>query len=387
MSVTKVRYNQMAPIPEPDDTAVDLSNAQVIDGEKTFKKPINLYPNTTTANTGGQINFHYNQSSNATSSIVENASGQIRVNGDLDLNGKIMNNPLKKEIPLTRGVISSGGGAYTLIGHTDNSNNNIARILNDYGYTNSTTFRNTIGFYLYNPTDTSTGSVSSLGITYNQDGILTFAPTPATTDNSTQIATTAYVKSNLSNYAIVNSPTFTGEPKSTTPASTDNSTRIATTAFVNNRLPYTTGTWTPALTGRNTKGALTYSIQTGTYYKIGHLVYIFGRVKVSGVTTQPVGNVGIEGFPFSSNGLFVSINFQGYGGASNSFRKATVGYWDGAKSMMCIHGNSATSMGMVDHLMFSTSSVADRYIQFNSTNTSADGLGHFLFSGWYSTNA
>ena len=36
------------------------------------------------------------------------------------------------------------------------------------------------------------------------------APTPATADNSTKIATTAHVKSNLSSYAVLNGPTFTG---------------------------------------------------------------------------------------------------------------------------------------------------------------------------------
>ena len=74
-------------------------------------------------------------------------------------------------------------------------------------------------------------------------------PTVPTADagtNTTQIASTAFVTAalsgiDLSNYALksdlntkanVNSPAFTGTPKSTTPASSDNSTRIATTAFV-----------------------------------------------------------------------------------------------------------------------------------------------------------
>ena len=74
-------------------------------------------------------------------------------------------------------------------------------------------------------------------------------PTVPTADagtNTTQIASTAFVTAalsgiDLSNYALksdldtkanVNSPAFTGSPTSTTPASSDNSTRIATTAFV-----------------------------------------------------------------------------------------------------------------------------------------------------------
>lgn len=72
------------------------------------------------------------------------------------------------------------------------------------------------------------------------------APTQSAGNNSTRLATTAFVQAalntiNLSDYALktdlnakapLASPTFTGTPKSTTPASSDNSTRIATTAFV-----------------------------------------------------------------------------------------------------------------------------------------------------------
>lgn len=56
------------------------------------------------------------------------------------------------------------------------------------------------------------------------------APTAATSTNTTQIATTAFVKAQ--GYATLASPTFTGTPRSTTATKTDDSTRIATTAFV-----------------------------------------------------------------------------------------------------------------------------------------------------------
>ena len=79
------------------------------------------------------------------------------------------------------------------------------------------------------------------------------APTASSSTNNTQIATTAFVKTAVntldndlqtqingkansnhthSNYAPLASPTFTGTPKAPTPASNDDSTRIATTAFV-----------------------------------------------------------------------------------------------------------------------------------------------------------
>ena len=56
------------------------------------------------------------------------------------------------------------------------------------------------------------------------------APTASTSTNTTQIATTAFVKAQA--YATLASPTFTGDPKSVTPSTSDNDTSIATTAFV-----------------------------------------------------------------------------------------------------------------------------------------------------------
>lgn len=54
------------------------------------------------------------------------------------------------------------------------------------------------------------------------------APTPSAGDNSTKIATTAFVH----DYALLASPTFTGTPAAPTPTLGDDSTTIATTAFV-----------------------------------------------------------------------------------------------------------------------------------------------------------
>lgn len=75
-------------------------------------------------------------------------------------------------------------------------------------------------------------------------GVNTF-PTQLTTDNSTRVATTQYVKSNLSSYqttsgmssyALLASPSFSGNPSTTTQLTTDNSTRIASTAYVKSNL-------------------------------------------------------------------------------------------------------------------------------------------------------
>lgn len=57
-------------------------------------------------------------------------------------------------------------------------------------------------------------------------------PTQLTTDNSTRIASTAYVKNNLTAYATLASPNFTGTPTVPTPGGSDNSTTIANTSWV-----------------------------------------------------------------------------------------------------------------------------------------------------------
>jgi len=94
------------------------------------------------------------------------------------------------------------------------------------------------------------------------------APTPNTDDNTTKIATTAYVKSNLSNYLItssgstyapIDSPELTGAPKAPTPNTDDNTTKIATTAFVQSNL----SNYLPASSG-STYAPIDSPILTGT---------------------------------------------------------------------------------------------------------------------------
>ena len=101
---------------------------------------------------------------------------------------------------------------------------------------------------LLNETNTFTGRVAFSNTTPT-------APTPSTSDNSTTLATTAYVKSNLSSYlttssaastyatqsslsayAPLASPALTGTPTAPTATTGTNTTQIATTAFVQNSL-------------------------------------------------------------------------------------------------------------------------------------------------------
>lgn len=62
------------------------------------------------------------------------------------------------------------------------------------------------------------------------------APTAATTTNTTQLATTAFVQTEIGGKAPLASPAFTGNPTAPTPAAADNDTSVATTAFVQGEL-------------------------------------------------------------------------------------------------------------------------------------------------------
>lgn len=61
------------------------------------------------------------------------------------------------------------------------------------------------------------------------------APTPATSSNSHQLATTQFVQTVVSKKAPIDSPAFTGTPTAPTPSWLEDSERIATTDFVQNR--------------------------------------------------------------------------------------------------------------------------------------------------------
>jgi hypothetical protein len=101
------------------------------------------------------------------------------------------------------------------------------------------------------------------------------APTPASGDNDTSIATTAFVKvqgyvtsAALTGYAPLASPVFTGNPTAPTPTFGDNDTSIATTAFVQSALAGGTAV------ARNLE--VEVRNQSGSTIAAGSIVYISG---------------------------------------------------------------------------------------------------------------
>jgi hypothetical protein len=113
------------------------------------------------------------------------------------------------------------------------------------------------------------GSVQTIAFPGFNNAALTgnpTAPTPATSDNDTSIATTAFVKAQ--GYAPLASPALTGNPTAPTAALGDNDTSIATTAFVQQEL----------LSGTANARNLEVYVrnQTGSTIPIGSIVYING---------------------------------------------------------------------------------------------------------------
>ena len=120
------------------------------------------------------------------------------------------------------------------------------------------------------------------------------APTPTSSDDSTKIATTAYVKANLSSYAPIASPAFSGTPTAPTPTSGDNSTNLATTAFVQD-----------ALSGAG--GIIAESLAQNGYVKFKDgLIVQWGRSNATG----SVGTVGVT-FPISFPSACYSVTTSG----------------------------------------------------------------------------
>src|SRR5574344_2032007 len=111
------------------------------------------------------------------------------------------------------------------------------------------------------------------GDVYNYSGSATFSLVNQTVKNGDNIVclddASTSVESNwdnlggnidLSAYAKLNSPSFDGTPTSTTPTTSDNSTQIATTAFVKNQGYLTSYTDTKNTTGTNQSNAKLYIV-------------------------------------------------------------------------------------------------------------------------------
>ena len=161
---------------------------------------INLNPPSVNSNDGGSLRFHYNQSSSATSKIYEDAPGQIKIDANVNFSKHLISPLFKMTSAVSRGVNTDGTVNHHIIRNIDANTKDISVIYNEFKYNSASDYNNAIGLYVYDPTEnTSTNSKARIQVGYNQNGAWTYAPTPATSDNSTKIATTAFVNNRANN--------------------------------------------------------------------------------------------------------------------------------------------------------------------------------------------
>ena len=178
----------------------------------------------------------------------------------------------------------------------------------------------------YALTGLSTTGNASIGGTLNVTGVTTLgtatATTVATVDNSTNIATTAFVKAQA--YALLAGPAFTGTPTAPTAGIGTNTTQLATTAYVNSEIANDAlllagGTLTGAMAAiAGTTGIPGVQVGVGTTYKPG--IYSPGTDQLA-IATAGTGRlfvdaggrvgVGVVPSPWASDFKAMQIGGQG----------------------------------------------------------------------------
>jgi len=107
--------------------------------------------------------------------------------------------------------------------------------------------------------------------------------------------------------------TWANSPATTSPVSTANLQHIEDQVKDITDAALTEGTWTPTLIGSTTAGTQTYSVQVGTYIKIGKLIHIQGYVAISAKDAAMAGDLRVGGLPFAT-----STATNNYGSISTS---------------------------------------------------------------------
>jgi hypothetical protein len=146
------------------------------------------------------------------------------------------------------------------------------------------------------------------------------APTPAPGDNSTTLATTAYVQAGLVNYALKASPTFTGDARAVTPATGDNDTSIATTAFVQAALA-AVGAGGGLLTFVSAT-ALKFAPYNGNKIRINGVIYTIPNAGIAGVANTSVFVNGTGAQNLAANTVYWVFAFSNAGVVTVDFRTA-----------------------------------------------------------------
>ena len=172
------------------------------------------------------------------------------------MSGAITIKPAGPGIRLCNNVVTKGtnpgSNTWTYLEILDNANGRLGWMGNSYNTAGVTT----MGMYCRKQ-DATTETSIGCGFDGNK-AAYTWAPTPAAADNSTKIATTAWARAATGNFACnaasatklatartINGVSFNGTANITittgnTPGAGDNSTKLATTAFVHNMFHFST---------------------------------------------------------------------------------------------------------------------------------------------------
>lgn len=186
---------------------VDLANDQTITGDKTFTGEVNV----------PTVDPSDNSTQAASTEFVKNALSSIT--------GTNLNNLVNKDEAQTiTGLKTFSTLPQSSVTPTDSKDLANKQYVDD----NKVSTDNCVK---------TSGNQTVAGIkTFTSSPI---SVTPDVSDNSTKVATTAFVKSQLNNYVktsgdqtIAGVKTFSSSPKAPTPATTTNDTTVATTAYV-----------------------------------------------------------------------------------------------------------------------------------------------------------
>jgi len=196
---------------------------------------------TTAGGTAGKI-AKFTSASNVENSIMTESSGLIDLAGDLTLSGTITTSdaaPFVLSSPTTIDFHQSGSGTVRFVNNT---------------------------FGAVNMSITNAGDVGVRG---------TLAVTGAA--SASNLSGTNTGDQNLAPYATLASPALTGNPTAPTQTAGDNSTNIATTAYVDTRS--LSGTYTPTLT--NTLNVSSSTSYVWQYSRIGDIVTLYGNLTIT----------------------------------------------------------------------------------------------------------
>ena len=201
------------------------------------------------------------------------------------------------------------------------------------------------------------------------------APTAVPGTSNTQIATTAYVNSEIAadtaNLAPLNSPALTGVPTAPTATSGTNTTQLATTAFVNSEIAADTANLaplnSPALTGTPT--APTAVVSTNTT-QLATTAFVNAEIANDAPTKTGGGASGTWGISISGNAA-TATNPQSGGSFITSSNIGSQSVSFATTSASC-SGNAATATNPQSGGSFITSSnIGSQSVSFATNATTA----------------